>query len=43
MTTDLLFLRDAYQRECDARVVEMRDNAVLLDQTVFYYTGGGQP
>jgi misacylated tRNA(Ala) deacylase len=43
MTTDLLFLRDAYLRECDARVVEVRDNAVVLDQTVFYYTGGGQP
>ncbi|MGA0862793.1 MAG: alanyl-tRNA editing protein [Ilumatobacteraceae bacterium] len=43
MATDLLFLRDAYQRECDARVLDVRDNAVVLDQTVFYYTGGGQP
>lgn len=43
MSTELLFLRDAYQRECDATVVEVRDNAVVLDRTVFYYTGGGQP
>ena len=43
MTTDLLFLRDAYQRTCDATVIEVRDNAVVLDRTVFYYTGGGQP
>lgn len=43
MTTELLFLRDAYQRECDAVVVDVRDNAVVLNQTIFYYTGGGQP
>ena len=43
MTTELLFLRDAYLRECHATVVDVRDNAVVLDQTIFYYTGGGQP
>ncbi len=41
--TDLLFLRDAYQRECTSTVVDIRDNAVVLDKTIFYYTGGGQP
>ena len=41
--TELLFLRDAYQRDCEAVVTEVRDNAVVLDRTVFYYTGGGQP
>ena len=41
--TDLLFLRDAYLRECVATVVDVRDNAVVLDKTIFYYTGGGQP
>ena len=43
MTTELLFLRDAYLQECDAVVQEIRDNAVILDQTIFYYTSGGQP
>jgi misacylated tRNA(Ala) deacylase len=43
MTTELLFLRDAYLKECDAVVQEVRDNAVILDQTIFYYTSGGQP
>jgi len=43
METELLFLRDSYLRECEARVLEVRDNAVILDRTVFYYTSGGQP
>ncbi len=41
--TELMFLRDAYQRECTSTVVDIRDNAVVLDKTIFYYTGGGQP
>jgi misacylated tRNA(Ala) deacylase len=41
--TDLLFLRDAYMREFDARVVDVVDNDVALDRTAFYATGGGQP
>ena len=48
MTTDLLFLRDAYLRATDATVVEVRTDddgrsGLVLDRTVFYYTGGGQP
>jgi misacylated tRNA(Ala) deacylase len=43
MSSDLLFLRDAYQRSVDA-VVSAADGArVALDRTVFYPTGGGQP
>ena len=41
--TDLLYLRDAYLREFDASVVEVRDDVVVLDRTAFYATGGGQP
>ena len=43
MSTELLYLRDAYQTEFDATVVEVRDGAVALDCTAFYPTGGGQP
>ena len=48
MATELLFLRDAYQRTVDATVLEVRTDdegrsGVVLDRTVFYYTGGGQP
>ncbi len=42
--TKALFLADSYQRECDAVVVSVNDGKyVVLDQTVFYAKGGGQP
>jgi misacylated tRNA(Ala) deacylase len=43
MSTDLLYLRDAYLTEFDAVVVDVREGAVALDRTAFYPTGGGQP
>jgi misacylated tRNA(Ala) deacylase len=44
LSTDLLYLRDAYLREFDAQVVAVDDDGtVLLDRTAFYPTGGGQP
>ncbi|MBI5088853.1 MAG: alanyl-tRNA editing protein [Actinobacteria bacterium] len=43
MSTELLYLRDAYLTEFDATVVDARDGAVALDRTAFYPTGGGQP
>lgn len=41
--TDLLYLRDVDLREFDALVVGVNANAVALDRTAFYPTGGGQP
>jgi misacylated tRNA(Ala) deacylase len=41
--TDPLFQRDAYQRTCIATVIELTDSGVILDRTVFYPMGGGQP
>jgi misacylated tRNA(Ala) deacylase len=41
--TDDLFSRDAYLRSCDATVVAVRDDGVVLDRTVFYPRGGDQP
>jgi misacylated tRNA(Ala) deacylase len=44
MMTRTLFLVDSYLRECDATVVSVKDGKyVVLDQTVFYPKGGGQP
>jgi misacylated tRNA(Ala) deacylase len=43
MPSELLSLRDAYLQQFDARVVGVREDAVALDRTAFYPTGGGQP
>lgn len=41
--TEPLFQHDAYQRTCTATVVEAGEGVVVLDRTVFYPLGGGQP
>jgi misacylated tRNA(Ala) deacylase len=40
--TELLYATDAYLKEIDSTVQEIRDGSVILDRTVFYATGGGQ-
>lgn len=41
--TDELFRADSYLDHCPARVVGHAEGAVVLDRTVFYPQGGGQP
>jgi misacylated tRNA(Ala) deacylase len=41
--TEPLFQQDAYLRSCEARVVEVLPGGAVLDRTVFYPLGGGQP
>lgn len=41
--TDELFRKDSYLKDCDAEVVAVTDRAVVVDRTVFYPLGGGQP
>lgn len=42
--TKALYLKDSYLKECDATVVSVKDRKfVVLDQTIFYPRGGGQP
>lgn len=42
--TELLFRADPYQAEAEAIVVaHSAEGAIILDRTVFYPTGGGQP
>lgn len=43
-TTEFLFRDDAYLREAEARVVAVTpEGGIVLDRTVFYPQGGGQP
>jgi len=41
--TEQLFRDDSYLRQCEASVVESGDGGIVLDRTVFYPMGGGQP
>jgi misacylated tRNA(Ala) deacylase len=42
--TKALYLEDSYLKGCDAVVVSVKDEKyVVLDQTIFYPKGGGQP
>ena len=41
--TELLFYTDAYLKSCEAAVVSAEERGIVLDRTVFYPLGGGQP
>ena len=43
MNSEALFQGDAYLRDCDGRVIECGAPGIVLDRTVFYPVGGGQP
>jgi misacylated tRNA(Ala) deacylase len=41
--TELIYLEDAYADQIQAEVLEVEDNGIILERTVFYPGGGGQP
>ena len=43
MSTKLLFRDDPYQPSASAEVIDLTERGIILDQTVFYAMGGGQP
>jgi misacylated tRNA(Ala) deacylase len=38
-----LFREDGYLKQCTAKVTGIQDGHIIVDQTVFYPVGGGQP
>lgn len=43
MATEEIAARDAYQARAEGRVIEITPAGAVLDRTVFYARGGGQP
>jgi misacylated tRNA(Ala) deacylase len=41
--TEELFREDAYMKSCEAIVVAVNADGIVLDRTIFYPVGGGQP
>lgn len=41
--TEELFREDSYLRTCEAKVLSVGEEGIVLDRTIFYPTGGGQP
>jgi misacylated tRNA(Ala) deacylase len=41
--TEELFREDSYLKSCEATVVAVNADGIVLDRTVFYPVGGGQP
>lgn len=41
--TETLFREDSYLKECNATVLGTDENSIILDRTIFYPMGGGQP
>lgn len=42
-STEKLYQEDPYMKECTALVTGIADHGVILDRSVFYCQGGGQP
>lgn len=42
--TEALYLKDSYLKECEATITKVTDGKyIVLDKTIFYPIGGGQP
>ena len=39
----MLFLENPYKKEFEAKILNINNNQIILDQTIFYARSGGQP
>ena len=39
----MLFLDNSYQKEFECKIVNIKNNQIILNQTIFYAKSGGQP
>src|SRR3989344_2482897 len=40
--TEVLYLENSYLKECEATIIKVDENYIVLDKTIFYPTSGGQ-
>lgn len=38
-----LFRNDSYLKSCNSKIIKIKDEGIILDQTIFYPEAGGQP
>ena len=44
MFTEEVFRTDSYLKECESTILSVNDmGGIILDRSIFYPTGGGQP
>ena len=39
----MLFLDNAYLKEFECKIININNNQIILNQTIFYAKSGGQP
>ena len=41
--TEQIYNSDAYIKELDSKIIEVNEDHIVLDKTIFFPGGGGQP
>ena len=41
--TEQIYNSDAYKQELESKIIEINEDYIVLDKTIFFPGGGGQP